>query len=187
MSRKIDLTGQRFGKLTVREWVPGALRDGAWSCACECGRERIARGHHLTGGRIVSCGCIRPTHGGKGTPAYTAWRCMLARVVNDRFYVERGIAVCDRWKRFPAFIEDLGQPPAGGTLERINNERGYEPGNCRWATRKEQARNTRRTVHIEHRGRVQSLAGWAEELGIKYWTLYSRHRAGWPIDRMLQR
>jgi hypothetical protein len=112
---------------------------------------------------------------------------MLSRVANDRFYVERGIAVCDRWQRFQDFLADLGQPPGGGTLERIDNDGNYEPGNCRWADRREQARNTRRNVFIVHEGRSQTIAAWAEELGIRYWTLYSRHRAGWPAERMLCR
>jgi len=187
MSQRINLSDQRFGKLTVREWVPGALRDGAWRCSCDCGGERVARGHHLTGRRIVSCGCIRPRHGGKGTRAYGIWRSMLNRVAKDLHYIERGIFVCERWKQFPAFLEDLGQPPVGATLERNDNERGYEPGNCRWATRKEQARNTRRNVRISFYGCEFTLAEWAERLGIKYWTLYSRYRAGWTPERMLQR
>lgn len=188
MSRRKEIVGLRFGRVIVIEWVPGAKRDGAWRCRCDCGNERLATSNHLLAGRIVSCGCVRPKHGGKGTRAYTAWRCMLVRIDRDwPAYGGRGISVCERWRSFPAFVADMGQPEAGATLERIDNDRGYEPGNCRWATRKEQARNTRRTVRVTFRGRQQSLAAWAEEFGIKYWTLYARYRAGWSPERMLQR
>lgn len=189
MSRRIDLTGRQFGKLTVRDWVPGALRDGAWRCACECGGQHLARGSHLTGGRIVSCGCMRPQHGGKGTRLYAIWQGMLRRC-DDRGhknwadYGGRGITVCERWRDFSHFAADMGQPPTGATIERRDNARGYEPGNCHWADRKQQARNTRRSIIIEFQGRSQSLAAWAEEFGVNYWKLHSRYKLGWTPERM---
>lgn len=190
MPQRIDLTGQRFGNLTVREWVPGAKRDGAWRCTCDCGGEHIARGHHLTGGRIISCGCVRPKHGCKGTPAYGVWQGMLQRCTNPRHqnwpdYGRRGITVCERWHAFPNFLADMGQPPDGGTIERSDNGGNYEPGNCFWATRKTQARNTRRNIVIEFRGRSQPLSAWAEELGVSYWKLHARYKLGWPQERIL--
>lgn len=184
MSPRKELLGERFGKLVVVEWVAGARRDGAWRCRCDCGGERFATSNHLLTGRNTSCGCVRPQHGGKRTQAYRAWRAMHNRVAYDSNYSERGIVICDRWRSFEHFRSDMGEPPAGGTLERIDNDAGYEPGNCRWATRVEQARNTRRTLRIEFDGREQSLAAWAEEFGANYWTLYGRHKLGWSPERM---
>lgn len=112
---------------------------------------------------------------------------MLTRIDRDRKdYADRGIAVCDRWRSFISFHADLGDPPTGATLERINNDGNYEPGNCKWASRKEQARNTRRNVRIIYQGREQSLAAWAEWYGVSYWKLYSRHKAGWTVERMFR-
>lgn len=189
MSQRIDLTGQRFGSLTVQEWVPGALRDGAWRCACACGGAHLASGSHLRRGVVLSCGCLRPKHGGKGTAAYRAWQSMLRRCTDSGHkdwpdYGGRGITVCDRWRSFSAFLADMGQPASGATIERCDNARGYEPGNCEWASRKAQARNTRRNIVIEYRGRSQCLAAWADELGVNYWKLHSRHKAGWSAERM---
>lgn len=112
-------------------------------------------------------------------------RCTRRTHKNWGDYGGRGIGVCERWNRFQGFIADMGQPPAGATLERRDNARGYEPSNCYWATRKQQARNTRRSILITHAGRTQSLAAWAEELGANYWTLYTRHKKlGWPAERL---
>lgn len=110
---------------------------------------------------------------------------MLDRIDRDqRNYSDRGITVCERWKSFTNFLADMGQPEPGYTLDRIENDRGYEPGNCQWADRKQQARNTRRNVVLSFDGRQQSLAAWAEEFGVSYWKLYSRYKYGWPVERM---
>lgn len=188
MSQRKDLIGHRFGNLVVREWVPRE-RGGAWRCACDCGGEHIATSNHLTAGRIISCGCVRPKHGGKGTRGYNVWRSMLGRCTQQnnqdwKDYGVRGISICQRWLKYPDFIADMGQPPAGGTIERRDNDGNYEPGNCFWASRKTQARNTRRSIVIEYRGRSQTLAAWAEEFGVNYWKLHSRYKLGWTSERM---
>jgi len=103
-------------------------------------------------------------------------------------YGGRGITVCVRWMEFPNFLADMGERPAGMTLDRIDNDKGYEPGNCRWATPKEQSRNTRANRMVEAFGRTQCLAAWAEECGLKWWTLYARlfvYR--WPVEDALTR
>ena len=189
MPRRMQLEGQRFGRLVVSSWDGSAKRDGAWLCKCDCGGGHIASSSHLTSGRVISCGCVRPRHGGKGTRAYAIWRGILDRCSRENHknwpdYGGRGISVCDRWHEFPNFLEDMGHPPSGGTIERRDNDGDYTPSNCYWADRKTQSRNTRRSIVIEYRGRSQSLTAWAEEFGANYWKLHSRHKLGWSPERM---
>lgn len=184
--RRKQLTGQRFGKLLVQCWD---FKAGAWACLCDCGRTRLAPSDRLLTGRNTSCGCARPKHGGKGTRAFSIWQGMLGRCRNRRHknwadYGGRGIIVCERWQRFENFLADMGQPGQGATIERRDNAGNYEPGNCFWADRRTQARNTRRSIVITHAGKTQSLAAWAEELGANYWLLHSRHKLGWAPERM---
>lgn len=193
MPRKpIDLINQRFGKLVAIEWQP-APTGGSWLCACECGNTKLATSNHLKDGRIRSCGCARERHGGKGTRAYSIWRGVISRCTDPHHknwpdYGGRGITVCDRWKSFSNFVSDIGTPPVGFTLERIDNSRGYEPGNCRWASRTDQARNTRRNRIIVYNGESKSLAEWAETFGINYFTLYTRiAKLGWEPERAFVR
>lgn len=153
-----DLTGMRFGRLRVlnRE---GSTKDGCatWACICDCGSKLIVRGHTMRDGRSKSCGCLSreftgkqfTTHGKSSTPEYRSWLKMRERCHNPRHhqhsdYGGRGIGICKRWDSFAAFVEDMGERPTPQhTLDRINNNGNYEPGNCRWATRKDQNRNTR--------------------------------------------
>lgn len=121
--------------------------------------------------------------------ARVAWRNMLERCSNDRFsriYSSRGITVCDRWHTYGHFLADMGEPPLGMTLDRMDNNKGYEPGNCRWATKKQQGRNKRNTIMLTNEAHTKSLADWADELGIKQATLYGRiFRSGWSTETAL--
>lgn len=159
MSRLIDLTGERFGMLVV-EHRDGSVRGEArWRCRCDCGTTSLVRGNVLRSGRTRSCGCATPVavgamfrvHGLSGRPEYRSWAHMTRRCTNpqdDSYpnYGGRGIRVCDRWLcSFEAFLADMGERPVGTSLDRINVNGNYEPGNCRWATTKTQARNTRHT------------------------------------------
>jgi hypothetical protein len=160
---------------------PGA----AWLCRCDCGAEKRVRSDHLRQSRVLSCGCLQQTnrvkHGAHGTRTYRAWadmkgRCSPTNHHADRYHA-RGIRVCERWATsFEAFRADMGECPDGMELDRIDNDRGYEPGNCRWTTRRQQMLNTSKTrgasMHVgvaRHRGKWRAYgaaAGKAIHLGV---------------------
>jgi hypothetical protein len=161
-----DLTGQRFGRLTVIERAMNSPHGMTkWLCKCDCGAEIIARRGNLHTGNTQSCGCWRrdsATAGhiihGEGkryqtTAEYRCWRNMITRCRNPhnhafKNYGGRGISICDEWLDFKCFLADMGRRPSTGfSLDRINNDGNYEPGNCRWATRKQQANNKRPQSH----------------------------------------
>ena len=189
--KRKQLEGRHFGKLTVVQRIRTADGKGAWQCSCECGGTRIATTGHLERGQATSCGCARERHGRKGSRAYSIWQGMRDRCSREKHkdwqaYGGRGIAVCARWNdSFTAFLEDMGEPPAGATIERIDNDRGYEPGNCEWRGRVDQARNRRNSILLAHNGREQCLSAWAEELGVSYWRLHGRYKRGWSAERIL--
>lgn len=193
-SRAKDLTGQSFGRLKVVRFVGiGSRRHAEYLCRCKCGIEKVISARYLRSGQTVSCGCFGKTqhikHGYHGTSTYRSWKGMIDRCYNRtntdwHNYGGRGIRVCRRWRcknGFAHFLEDMGPRPEGTTLDRRLTNGDYTPANCRWATKKEQNRNTRYNVRIRFRGRTQCLQEWAEELGIKYETLQTRRRAGWSV------
>lgn len=199
--RFCDLTGRIFGRLTVTGFSHRKPRNGGgfyywWECRCACGATRKVKERSLLGG-TQSCGCLRKElfwhrntkHGQCGTPEYIAWQNMNERCrnpINPRYeiYGARGIKVCEAWQSFSVFLNDMGlRPSQNHSIERIDNNGGYEPKNCRWATDKEQMRNTRLTVRITHDGKTMCLTDWAELLGIKVATLKGRLMLGWTMDR----
>ncbi len=130
------------------------------------------------------------TENGKQTRTYQAWANMKQRVTNPRRpdfrnWGGRGIQIYKRWNQFENFLMDMGICPPGMTLERKNNSRNYEPGNCKWATRKVQSNNRRDTVYFEFRGRRLSISQWSSVTGISYRTLHSRRAWGWSIKDIL--
>lgn len=178
--RRLDLTGERFGRLTALKLTGRKNSSGKleWECKCDCGEIANVASGQLRSGKTKSCGCLqsdnRIKHGHTQSNTYSSWRCMKCRCLNPNhshfeYYGGRGVTICDRWKNsFKSFLEDMGEAPAGLTLDRIDNSKGYEPGNCRWATPKEQSNNTRRTIFVFRNGEKLPLAIAAEKEGISY-------------------
>ncbi len=146
--KRIDLIGKRFGRLRVIAYA-GRSR---WCCVCDCNARVVVRGERLRSDRTKSCGCLRKIratkHGMHGTPEYNSWRGMKDRCNNPRhpfykYYGGRGITVCDEWLPFEGFFADTGTRPVACSLDRVNPDGNYDPGNVRWADRKLQTQNRR--------------------------------------------
>lgn len=186
-NKVIDLTGQRFGRLTVIKRAPSATPKTKWACACDCGKSSTVTSRDLRAGKVVSCGClqrektaaanaerIRHGHARQAadknaratTPTYRSWKAMLERCRNQNapnyhLYGGRGITVCEQWQGregFVTFLRDMGERPDGSTLDRFPDPDGhYQPGNVRWATAKEQAANRRENAAWRE-AQLQALA-----------------------------
>jgi hypothetical protein len=193
--------GDRFGEWTVIS--KAGLRRGSmyWHCRCSCGNEGDRRATELRMGRATECGHIRAAthylrgwkHGQYASPTYWSWVAMKARCSNPRLkhykdYGGRGIVVCERWQKFENFVADMGQRPSlRHSIDRIDNDKGYDPSNCRWSTSVEQANNRRNTRWITHDGRTQTLGQWARECGVPYQTLQYRLNKGLAMEQISQK
>jgi hypothetical protein len=200
MPKIIDLTGQRFGKLFVTGYAGrGYKRSSLWHVRCDCGTEKTASSTYLRHHNLMSCGCGigAPTHGasrrgGKMTSEYRIWQNMKGRCSNSnmghfRHYGGRGIKVCDRWMDFQNFIDDMGQRPSlGHSLDRMDNDGDYEPGNCRWATATEQGANTRTNRYVTVKGETMVLAEAFRRFSVApKGTVSARISRGWDVERAL--
>lgn len=195
----IQLTGRVFGKLTVLERSTDKNGQPAWLCKCTCGNEGVVAGGRLRYGRQDHFKCCQPHrnfihgHAGYGeTQEYRAWNNAKSRCFNPanksyKDYGGRGITMCEEWRNsFPAFISHLGPCPPNYMLDRINNEMGYQPGNCRWATRTTQNRNSRKNHLITLNDATYTIAEWALLTGIKAGTIWYRAAiAKWPPEKIL--
>lgn len=204
MPKRIDLTGQRFGRLVVEGFAYKA-KDGhsMWKCRCECGKVKVVNGTSLKLGKSQSCGCLHNEllsdrnfkHGGRNTRLYYIWCGMIERTetenqVSYKNYGGRGIKVCEEWRisfeKFRDWALKHGYQDEL-TIDRIDVNGNYCPKNCKWSTAKEQARNKRNNAKITYKGKTQALAQWSEELGIRQETLWHRlNTLGWPVEKTFE-
>lgn len=193
-----DYAGQKFGKLTALSLVERtADNNHLWRFLCDCGNQKDARIKNVKSGHTTSCGCAframlverNTTHGmsRRLSQTYRSWKDMRSRCMNvcDSDYADyggRGIRVCDQWADFAVFVADVGERPKGKTLDRIDVNGNYEPGNCRWATAKQQANNKRSNHVIEFNGETKTLAQWCEKFAVEPSKVRYRIKAGWPLE-----
>jgi len=191
--------GQRYGRLTVLYEVDKYDQRRRCLCKCDCGNTVTVRIGYLKSGHTKSCGCLRvlsgkskKTHGCSRTKLYIAWASMLNRCRNKtnssfKNYGGRGIEVCQEWSDFEVFKTwaiSSGYK-TGLSIERIDNNSGYNPSNCKFAGRLEQANNKRNVKRYLFNGQHLTISEWARKTGINHGTLESRIRAGWPIKKAL--
>src|SRR5579863_3527173 len=196
MGYPVDISGRRFGRLIALHPVDrNKSGNWRWLCLCDCGNRRTAATVHLRTKAITSCGCTRIKHLhtlGGASPEYRAWRAMKERCLGktDEYrinYKERGIIVHPGWVHsFESFLAYVGlRPSAQHSLDRIDNNGSYVPGNVRWATKEEQSNNRRVSLLFTFEGRTLSVAQWAREKGIARATLYGRISRGMTIETAL--
>ena len=206
MSKFIDRTGQKFGRLTLIERVENnKFNQVQWKCRCDCGKEVIVKAYSLTTGQTKSCGClkkeqdfiniIKVKHKKCNTRLYNIWRdmkwrCNSPKSKRHKFYYDKGIKVCQEWQE--DFMNFYDWAMANGykdnlTLDRINNNGNYEPKNCRWATITEQNNNQSNNIRIKYNESEYTLSELSKIYNIKRATLYDRIKRGWTIDEALNR
>lgn len=189
-----DLSGQKFGLWTVIEPVGiDSHRNMCWKCQCDCGIIKTVSGCSLRKGSSKSCGHHprNVKHGNANrnqtTRLYSIWRAMKHRCVSNKRYYSRGISVCDEWQQFLPFEKwalNNGYDESL-TIDRIDNNGNYQPDNCQWVSRYEQARNRSTNIFITYDGRTQVALDWANELGLSYDTICRRYKKGWPDEECL--
>jgi hypothetical protein len=206
-ARAIDMTGRIFNRLTVIGPSRVVPREGRgrpsvrMPCRCSCGVVLDVDLGCLTKHKARSCGGCGEVprhpevHGhakrNRQSSTYRIWHGMMQRCYSPGAsgydsYGGRGIAVCDQWRdNFPAFLADMGERPAGKSIDRIDNTKGYEPSNCRWATPSQQSRNTSSNRMVTYGGETLPLVVWVERLGVGQQTLTSRLNRGWSAERAL--
>jgi hypothetical protein len=202
MTKMSDLTGKKFGRYTVKQFIGlvGNKPHNHWECICDCGNIRQVSGGNLKSGLSKSCGCLQKEkasiantkHGSsqKKSKEYTAWtgmrkRCNAQYCEDYKDYGARGITVCERWDSFANFHADMGDCPTGYSLDRIDVNKGYSPENCRWADAKTQARNKTNTRWITYNGITKALCEWAELSGTKRTMIDKRINRGWSIGEAI--
>lgn len=205
MSKRVDITGKRFGRLVATKFLEYRKGNSVWRCKCDCGNESNVCYSNLINGNTKSCGCIFneifEMHGLTDTRLYTVWanikaRCYYKKDIDYQDYGGRGIIMCEEWRNsFQTFYDwamengyDENAEKWQCTIERIDVNGNYEPSNCKWATIKEQANNKTNNFNITYKGETKTLAQWAEDLDLPYKTLYARiHCYHWDIEEAFER
>lgn len=191
MPKLIDLTGQKFGRLTVIKRYENNIQNKKvlWECKCDCGKSTIVQGGNLRNGHTRSCGCLIPDsyvikHGMTDTRLFHIWNGMKARCYRKsaeqyKNYGGRGITICDEWLGDNGFINFYNWSIGNGykddlTIDRIDNNKGYSPDNCRWVSRKIQSLNRRNTLFFTYNGKTKPLIQWCEEYNMDYRFVWQR-------------
>lgn len=201
----LNIKDMTFGSLTalgpVRKSKNGRI---IWLCQCKCGNMTEVRTSHLMSGHTQSCGCLGSrmsagerfsTHGLGKTKEYGSWAGIIQRCTNPndvRYpdYGGRGITICEEWRHsFLAFYNHVSflshSGEKGYSIDRIDNNSNYEPGNVRWSTAADQNRNTRRNIMLTHNGKTQCLTDWANDIGVSPRMLHKRFQNGWSTEKIL--
>ena len=203
-SNFVDLTGQRFGRLTVVKYAGvNSSSRAMWECVCDCGGKKITSGKNLKSGWALSCGCLQretranngkknKTHGQKGTRLYNTWAHMKQRCENPKNddynnYGGRGICVCDEWQEFEPFYEWAMSNGYNEklTIDRIDVNGNYEPNNCRWADAYTQHNNTRTNTYVVYKGQRKTASQWSRELKISKCRLYRQLKNGKTLEEII--
>jgi len=206
MSKYLDIAGIRFNRLVAVSIVGiGPGRSALWTCNCDCGGSIITRGTFLRSGLSQSCGCLRKEkvsaanrarllmHGetvGGNSRTYRIWANMISRCTNPnsdsyKYYGAKGIKVCEKWRKFSNFLDDMGRAIDSMSIDRVNCDGDYEPDNCRWATSYEQANNKRNSVFLILNGDTKTMSEWSRFTGISVSTIHSRLKKGWSTNDAL--
>lgn len=194
------VAGQQWGRLTtIAEVGRSPRRAILWECLCSCGKTTVTMATSLRSGNTKSCGCLQNercrvtknrTHGMIHTREYRSWASMRNRCANPKnpayhLYGGRGITVCERWDSFESFYSDMGPRPEDCSLDRVDADGNYEPGNVRWATQKVQQNNRRSNVRITYRGETRTVTEWASVVGLPYSAVSQRFAKGWNTEKTL--
>lgn len=193
-----EMVGNVYGRWTIQGIVRSG-RSARFDCLCSCGKRKSVACSTIKAGLSQSCGCLRGeqvgnrsrTHGQTKTSTYRIWSGMVNRCTNKnnkdwKLYGGRGIVVCARWMAFENFLEDMGERPGRRhSIDRIDNSRGYEPGNCRWASDVEQANNRSNNHRVSWNGETRTVSEWARHLSISERCLWCRLNRGWSIEDAL--
>lgn len=196
-----DIAGGEYGRWRVIRFITIRDRVAYWWCRCRCGRGGLISGHHLRSGQSLNCrrcrdraaGDTHRIHGESGknrTWEYNSWCSMHSRCSNPahsryRNYGGRGISVCERWRSFENFLADMGRCGKGMTLDRRDNDGNYEPGNCRWATARQQVLNRSNAIFLTMGSETMHVSTWSEQVGIPASLLRQRKKAGWSDEKAL--
>lgn len=196
MSWLEDNVGKKFGKIYTKEIVRGKGQRPKYLCVCDCGKEKLIDVSSVKRG-ADSCGCFTSqkitnsnrVHGMSRTKIHSIWKAMKQRCLNPKNqrykdYGGRGISICNSWLDFQNFYKDVGDYPERMSLDRIDNNKGYSPENCRWATYTQNANNTRKSTSVEYRGETKTLSEWCTLLGLNRTAMATRLSYKWDVERM---
>lgn len=200
--KALDLRNKRFERLVVVKKSHRKNNKVMWECLCDCGNTTFVSTYYLTSGKIRSCGCLHKeqliarstSHNQRGTHLYSVWRSLRQRCNNPnsiqyKDYGGRGITVCDEWNaHFEPFYDwaMANGYDEGLTIDRIDNNKGYSPDNCRWANRTTQCNNTRSNHRITYKGATHTLSEWTRITGLSYVCLRQRiNNLHWSVKKAL--